>query len=67
MKPQFKPGQAVVFRSTDSGENYQKPQDVTVNRLLTDSECDTFDVGFMYEIQFPDGHTEHAFEDELDN
>lgn len=65
MEPEFKPEQKVIFRSTDSGPEYQKPYDAVVNRLLTSDECDIQDVGYMYEIQFSDGTTKHAFEDEL--
>lgn len=62
---EIKPGSKMVFRSTDSGERQNVPFDVIIIRTLTNDECDTFDVGYMYLVQFIDGHTEHAFHDEL--
>lgn len=62
---EIKPGSKMVFRSTDSGERHNEPFDVVVLRTLSDDECDTSDVGYMYEVQFLDGHTEHAFHDEV--
>ena len=38
--------------------------EVTINRLLTEDECDIDEVGFMYEVEI-NGEIFQAYQDEL--
>ena len=63
MKNEFKAGDKVVFKSTDS-ERKGVEISTTVKRELERNLYDREDVGPMYVIDV-DGKEEHAFEDEL--
>ena len=63
MKNEFKAGDKVVFKSTDS-ERKGVEISTTVKRELERKLYDREDVGPMYVIDV-DGKEEHAFEDEL--
>lgn len=54
-----------IFHTVDTDLKKYDGQEVTVLRPLDERECDWFDVGNMYRIEFVDGRTSDAFEDEL--
>lgn len=54
-----------IFNTTESELAKYNGTEVEIIRSLTPEECDTEDVGNMYEIRFYDGYVRYAFEDEL--
>ena len=57
--------QIYIFNTTDAELVKYNGTAVEIIRRLTPEECDTEDVGNMYEIRFHDGYVRDAFEDEL--
>lgn len=64
-QPSFKIGQTVLFQTTQSDLIKHNNSFVTIQRLLSDEECDIDDVGYMYEVKTENGDVFQAFEDEL--
>lgn len=64
MKNEFKAGDSVLFKSTDSERNGAVVNAIVKDELSRDL-YDKEDVGPMYVITTADGKDEHAFEDEL--
>lgn len=64
-QPKFKIGQLAIFQTHQSDLMIYNNCDVTIQRVLTDDECDIDDVGFMYEVITFNGNVFQAFQDEL--
>lgn len=62
-EPFIRFGKEYVFESTDSDS--KGAELCKVIRMLTPSECDSFDVGNMYYVKTKSGEIKQAFEDEL--
>ena len=63
--PKFTKGMVVTFNTTQSNLLQYNNQDVTIQRLLSEEECDIDEVGYMYEVMNFNGNKFQAFQDEL--
>lgn len=63
--PVIKFGNRYLFKSCDSECANDLAEECVVIRMLTSSDCDSFDVGNMYLIRLSNGEITNAFEDEL--
>ena len=64
-RPKFKVGSAATFTTTQSDLIQYDGQGVTIQRILSEDECDIDEVGFMYEVMNFNGNKFQAFEEEL--
>ena len=64
-QPAFEIGSTAIFTTTQDDLKQYDGQPVTIQRILTEDECDIDDVGYMYEVLTFNGNQFQAFEDEL--
>ena len=64
-QPKFKVGEGTFFATGQRDFMVYNHQKVTIQRILTDDECDIDMVGFKYEVKACDGNVFEAFEDDL--
>ena len=64
-QPAFKIGSTAIFTTTQSDLEQYDCQTVTIQRILSEDECDIDEVGYMYEVMTFNGNKFQAFEDEL--
>ena len=64
-QPKFVIGARAFFGTTQSDLIQYNGQEVIIQRVLTDEECDIDEVGYMYEVKSYFGDLFQAFEDEL--
>lgn len=64
-KPKFTNGSVALFTTSQTELRQYDNEEVTVQRLLSEDECDIDEVGYMYEVIDLNGNKFQAFEDEL--
>lgn len=64
-EPKFIVGSRAIFTTTQSDLKQYDGQEVTIQRILSEDECDIDEVGYMYEVIGFNGNIFQVFEDEL--
>ena len=64
-QPNFIIGSIAIFTTTQSDLKQYDGQEVTIQRILSEEECDIDEVGYMYEVMNFNGNKFQVFEDEL--
>lgn len=64
-KPKFTKGTVVLFTTSQTDLQQYDNKEVTIQRILSEDECDIDEVGYMYEVMDFDGNKFQAFQDEL--
>ena len=64
-QPKFTKGSIATFTTAQSDLMQYDNEEVTIQKTLSEDECDIDEVGYMYEVMNFNGQKFHAFEDEL--
>ena len=64
-EPKFTKGTVVLFTTSQTDLQQYDNKEVTIQRILSEDECDIDEVGYMYEVMDFDGNKFQAFQDEL--
>lgn len=63
--PKFTKGTVALFTTSQTDLLQYDNKEVTIQRILSEDECDIDEIGYMYEVMDFDGNKFQAFQDEL--